>query len=52
MFFNEPADSRPFSMPILRQGVVLAGLALVTVYLGLFWNSLAGITERSSQILF
>ena len=52
MFFDPPVDERPFPLPILRHSTALVGLALLTVYLGLFWNSLAEWTARSTGILF
>ncbi|MBI4197406.1 MAG: NADH-quinone oxidoreductase subunit N [Deltaproteobacteria bacterium] len=52
MFFDEALDSRPFPMPVLRHGVALAGLAFLTLYLGLFWNGLANLSARSATLLF
>ena len=52
MFFDAPLDSRPFPMPIFRHSTVLAGLAVLTLYLGLFWNQLAELAARSTGLLF
>lgn len=52
MFFDEPADSRPLSLPFLSQSCVVSGLAALTLYFGLFWNDLAGIVSRSTGLLF
>ncbi|MEK7680098.1 MAG: FliA/WhiG family RNA polymerase sigma factor, partial [Deltaproteobacteria bacterium] len=40
MFFDAPSNSNPFPVPVLRHSTILAGLAFLTVYLGLFWNGL------------
>ena len=50
MFFDPPPDSAPMPIGRLSHGLVLAGLALATVYLGLFWNPLARATAASSAI--
>ncbi len=40
MFFDEPEDQRVFQVALFPNGWVLAVLAGLTVYLGLFWNGL------------
>ncbi|MBI2981859.1 MAG: hypothetical protein HYY44_06165 [Deltaproteobacteria bacterium] len=51
MFFDPPVDSRPFQTPILRHSTLLAGLAFLTLYLGIFWNGLAQWIAQSSGLL-
>lgn len=52
MFFDPPADQRTLAMPILAHSTVLSGLAVLTLYFGLFWNGLASVAEKSIGLLF
>ncbi len=52
MFFDQPADASPLSLPVVSHSYVVSGLAILTVYFGLFWNGLAALTERSAKLLF
>lgn len=52
MFFDRPTDERTLALPLLSHSCVVAGLAILTLYFGLFWNSLAEFTQRSAQLLF
>ena len=52
MYFDDPADSRRLSLPVLSHSCVVSGLAVLTLYFGLFWNGLAGLVNRSTGILF
>ncbi|MBI2982046.1 MAG: NADH-quinone oxidoreductase subunit N [Deltaproteobacteria bacterium] len=51
MFFDVPSNASPFPVPVLRHSTILAGLAFLTLYLGIFWNSLAQWIARSSELL-
>jgi NADH-quinone oxidoreductase subunit N len=50
MFFDMPNDGREIHTPAISQSWILAGLAGLTLYLGLFWNGLATVTERSTGL--
>jgi NADH-quinone oxidoreductase subunit N len=52
MFFDAPADQRTLVMPIVSQSCVLSGLAVLTLYFGLFWNGLATVAAKSTGLLF
>lgn len=52
MFFDQPADHRAIQMPILTQSCTLSLLAILTLYLGLFWDSLAQLAAKSTGLLF
>ena len=52
MFFDAPADEVVFAKPGFRYGTVLAALAILTVYLGIFWQPLAQWVQASSKILY
>jgi len=52
MFFDEPADSKELHLPLLQHSGLVAGLAALTLYLGLFWNQLAEVATKSAAILF
>jgi NADH-quinone oxidoreductase subunit N len=50
MFFDAPDDARDIAIPAVSQSWILAGLAGLTLYLGLFWNGLAMVTSRSTGL--
>jgi NADH-quinone oxidoreductase subunit N len=50
MFFDAPDDQRQFHLASGSPAWILAGLAGLTLYLGLFWNGLATITAKSTGI--
>ncbi len=52
MFFDPPKDSRALAFPILSHSCVVSGLAVLTLYFGLFWNNLAQLAARSTGLLF
>ena len=52
MFFDEPTDERQILRPAFQHSVVLSGLAVLTLYFGLFWNHLAQVVIRSSGLYY
>ena len=50
MFFDVSADNTAMPMGRISHGMVLAGLAVATLYLGLFWNPLARAAAAGSQL--
>jgi NADH:ubiquinone oxidoreductase subunit 2 (chain N) len=51
MFFDDPADERPLSFAGRSFPGFLLGLAGATLFFGLFWKSLALLSQSSAQIL-
>lgn len=51
MFFDDPADERPLTFTGRSFPGFLIGLAGATLFFGLFWKSLAILTQASAQIL-
>lgn len=51
MFFDEPADETILAKPGFRYSTVLAALAILTVYLGIFWQPLASWVQASAHIM-
>jgi NADH-quinone oxidoreductase subunit N len=51
MYFDAPADDKPFTLAGLSYSGLLVGLAAATLFFGLFWNSLSALTEISAHLL-
>ncbi len=51
MYFDDPADDRPLVSQGWSFSGVLVGLAVATIVFGLYWKSLAAITESSANML-
>lgn len=52
MFFDQPSDTRAIKVPVLSHALVASGLAILTLYFGLFWNRLAEVAVKSTGLLF
>jgi hypothetical protein len=52
MFFEDPQDQRQFDIATPLHSWIAAGLAGLTLYLGLFWNGLAQVTQASTGLHF
>jgi len=52
MFFEDPQDQRQFAPPSASHSWIVTGLAALTLYLGLFWNGLAQMTQASIGLHF
>jgi NADH-quinone oxidoreductase subunit N len=50
MFFEEPADSKPLVLNGFAFPSLLVGLAGATLFFGIFWKSLAVITQSSANL--
>jgi NADH-quinone oxidoreductase subunit N len=51
MFFDDPADDKALSLKGYAFSGLLVGLAAATLFFGLFWKSLATITQSSANLL-
>src|SRR5262249_6391288 len=51
MFFDDPADDRRLDLTSRGLSGVLIGLGVATLALGLFWKSLALISQSSANLL-
>lgn len=47
MYFDEPVDGRNLTTPMVSHASTVFALALLTIYLGLFWNGLANIVGQA-----
>jgi NADH-quinone oxidoreductase subunit N len=50
MFFDAPDDARAVALPVASQTALVSGLAVLTLYLGLFWNGLATVIVKSTGL--
>lgn len=50
MFFNAPADESALTQP-MRYATVLGALAILTVYLGIFWQPLSEWVQSSAHLI-
>lgn len=48
MFFDQPADGRNLTTPILSHVSTVLALAFLTLYLGIFWNGLASALAQTT----
>ncbi len=51
MFFDDPPDDKPLLLPGYSFSTLLMGLAVATLFFGIFWKTLAVITETSANLL-